>query len=131
MFFWAHLANCQALIPCKRFYITLRGKTRKFAILFINIYINIYINLFWSIIMTFNTSDIVPFSRVRSQLTELAEAARDGHEKIITRNGESYIAMIDARKLDYYHKLEREHIHLALIVEAEKGLDDVKKGHFI
>lgn len=81
--------------------------------------------------MSFNTSDIVPFSQVRAHLTELADEVRQGHEKIITRNGESYIALIDARKLDYYRALEKEHAYLTLLTEAEKGLDDVKKGNFI
>ena len=49
-------------------------------------------------------------------------------EKIITKNGESYIALIDANRLDYYHQLERERIHLLLIDEASKGLDDVAAG---
>ena len=40
-------------------------------------------------------------------------------------DGESYIALIDANRLDYYHQLERERIHLLLIDEASKGLDDV------
>jgi len=30
--------------------------------------------------------------------------------------------------LDYYHQLERERIHLLLIDEAAKGLDDVAVG---
>jgi hypothetical protein len=30
--------------------------------------------------------------------------------------------------LDYYHRLEREHIHLGLLEEAIKGLADVKAG---
>ena len=44
--------------------------------------------------------------------TELAEQVRAGAEKIITKNGEGYIALIDAERLDYYHCLERERIHL-------------------
>ena len=51
-----------------------------------------------------------------------------GAEKIITKNGESYVALIDADRLDYYHRLERERIHLLLIDEASKGLDDVAAG---
>lgn len=34
--------------------------------------------------------------------------------------------MIDAQKLDYYHRLERARIHLLLFDEAEKGLADVE-----
>ncbi|MDF1486577.1 hypothetical protein PY257_15560 [Ramlibacter sp. H39-3-26] len=40
----------------------------------------------------------------------------------------AYIAIIDAKRLDYYHQLERERIHLLLIDEASKGLDDVTAG---
>ena len=58
----------------------------------------------------------------------MAEEVKAGAEKIITRNGESYVALIDAARLDHYHRLERERIHLLLIGEADKGLDDVAAG---
>jgi antitoxin (DNA-binding transcriptional repressor) of toxin-antitoxin stability system len=76
--------------------------------------------------MPITSKDIVPLNRVRARLTELAEEVRAGSEKIITRNGESYVALIDARQLDHYHRLEREHIHLSLLDEAAKGWDDVE-----
>jgi hypothetical protein len=47
---------------------------------------------------------------------------------IITRNGQSYVALIDARRLEHYHRLEREHIHLALLNEVESAWDDVEAG---
>jgi prevent-host-death family protein len=78
--------------------------------------------------MAFSASDVVPLSQARATLSELAEQARSGAEKIITRNGESYVALIDVKRLDYYHQLEREHIHLLLIGEAAKGLDDIAAG---
>ena len=78
--------------------------------------------------MSISSSDVVPFSLARANLSELAEQVKAGAEKIITKNGESYIAMIDAQKLDYYHRLERSHIHLLLIDEVEKGLADVEAG---
>lgn len=78
--------------------------------------------------MPIASKDIVPFSQVRARLTELAEEAAKGREKIITRNGESYVALVDAGRLDYYHQLEREHIHLILLEEAAKGLADVTTG---
>jgi hypothetical protein len=31
-------------------------------------------------------------------------------------------------RLDHYHRLEREHIHLALLEEAVRGLEDVRDG---
>lgn len=73
-------------------------------------------------------SDVIPLSTARANFSELAEEVKAGAEKIITKNGESYIALIDARRLDYYHQLERERIHLLLIDAASKGLDDVAGG---
>ncbi len=78
--------------------------------------------------MAITSKDIVPLNQVRARLTELAEEVRAGSEKIITRNGESYVALVDARRLDHYHRLEREHIHLVLLDEASKGWDDVEQG---
>lgn len=78
--------------------------------------------------MSIKSDDIVPLSQVRARLSELAEEVRAGAEKIITRNGESYVALVDARRLDHYHRLEREHIHIALLQEALKGIEDVRDG---
>lgn len=35
--------------------------------------------------------------------------------------------LIDAKRLDHYHRLEREHIHLTLLEEAIRGFDDLKR----
>ena len=78
--------------------------------------------------MAISASDVVPFSQARANLSDLAEQVKAGAEKIITKNGESYVALINAERLDYYHQLERERIHLLLIDEAGKGLDDVDAG---
>jgi prevent-host-death family protein len=78
--------------------------------------------------MAIAASDVIPLSHARANFSELAEEVKAGSEKIITKNGESYIALIDANRLDYYHQLERERIHLLLIDEASKGLDDVVVG---
>jgi prevent-host-death family protein len=78
--------------------------------------------------MAISSSDVIPLSHARANFSELAEDVRGGAEKIITKNGEAYIAIIDAKRLDYYHQLERERIHLLLIDEASKGLDDVAAG---
>ena len=78
--------------------------------------------------MSISASDVIPLSTARANFSELAEEVKAGAEKIVTKNGESYIALIDAKRLDYYHQLERERIHLLLIDEAAKGLDDVAAG---
>ena len=41
--------------------------------------------------MGFTASDVVPFTQARANLSELAEQVKAGAEKIITKNGESYI----------------------------------------
>jgi len=79
--------------------------------------------------MGISTKDVVPLSQARANFSELAEEAKSGAEKIITKNGESYVALIDTRRLDHYHRLERERIHLLLIDEASKGLDNVAAGN--
>lgn len=78
--------------------------------------------------MAFTVSDVVPLTQARANLSELADQAKAGSEKIITKNGESYVALIDADRLDYYHRLEREHIHLLLIDDARRGLEDIAAG---
>lgn len=81
--------------------------------------------------MSITSKDIVPLKEMRAWLTELAEEACQGREKIITRNGKAYVALIDARRLDYCHRLERENIHLTLLEEAARGWDDVESGELL
>ena len=78
--------------------------------------------------MAFSASDVVPLTQARANLSDLVEQVKAGAEKIITKNGESYVAIIDSERLDYYHQLERERIHLLVIDDASKGLDDVAAG---
>lgn len=79
--------------------------------------------------MVIRISDIVPLSQARAHLSELADEAHDGSEKIITKNGEAYVALIDAQRLDHYHRLERDRAHLLLLDEARAGLADVEAGN--
>ena len=78
--------------------------------------------------MSISPRDVVPLSQARATLSDLADQAKAGAEKIITKNGESYVALIDSDRLDYYHRLERERIHLLLIEDARRGLEDVVAG---
>ena len=78
--------------------------------------------------MSISASDVVPLTQARATLSELADEVKAGAEKIITKNGESYVALIDAERLDYYHRLERERIHLLLLDDARRGMDDVVAG---
>jgi prevent-host-death family protein len=78
--------------------------------------------------MALSAKDVISLTQVRSRLSEIADEVKTGSEKIITKNGESYVALIDAQRLDYYHRLERERIHLLLLDEAEKGMADIAAG---
>jgi PHD/YefM family antitoxin component YafN of YafNO toxin-antitoxin module len=82
--------------------------------------------------MALRTSDIVPISDARARLTELAEdVVGSGAEKVLTKNGASYVALIDARRLDYYHALEAEHANLVLAEDAITGLQQALSGQFV
>jgi antitoxin (DNA-binding transcriptional repressor) of toxin-antitoxin stability system len=72
--------------------------------------------------------DLIPLAQAHITLTELADQVKAGAEKIITKDGENYVALIDADRLDYYHRLERERIHLVLLEEVDSGLADVAAG---
>ena len=78
--------------------------------------------------MAISISDIVAFSKARTNLSVLVEAVERGAEKIITKNGEPAVALISAERLEHYHKLERAHIHLLLLGDAEKGWADIEAG---
>lgn len=82
--------------------------------------------------MALRASDIVPISEARARLTELAEdVVGSGAEKVLTKNGASYVALIDARRLDYYHALEAEHASLVLAEDAITGLQQALAGQFV
>ncbi|MCY7319574.1 MAG: type II toxin-antitoxin system Phd/YefM family antitoxin [Ramlibacter sp.] len=82
--------------------------------------------------MSLRASDVVPISEARARLTELAEdVVGKGSEKLLTKNGASYVALVDARKLDYYHALEAEHAGLVLVQGALEGLEDLAAGRVL
>lgn len=79
--------------------------------------------------MPVSPKDVVALTKARARLTELCEEVSRGPvEKLITRNGESCAALIGADRLEYYHRLERERIHLTLLQEATRGLENLKAG---
>ncbi|MBT2336416.1 type II toxin-antitoxin system Phd/YefM family antitoxin [Variovorax paradoxus] len=81
--------------------------------------------------MSISVRDIVPFSTARTHLSDLVLEVQNGAEKIITKNGEPAVAVIDAKRLDHYHRLERARIHLLLLDEVDQGLADVQTGHTV
>jgi prevent-host-death family protein len=82
--------------------------------------------------MAISSKDIIPLTQARAELTELcAQVKREHGEKILTKNGESCAALIDAERLDYYHRLEREHVHITLLEEEVRGIEDVDAGRIL
>ena len=82
--------------------------------------------------MSLRASDIVPISKACARLTEPAEdVAGAGFEKVLTKNGASYVALIDARRLDYHHALKSEHARLVLPDDAITGLREALAGQFV
>ncbi|MEY4591384.1 MAG: hypothetical protein RIR18_279 [Pseudomonadota bacterium] len=78
--------------------------------------------------MSFAARDVVSFSDARARLTELSDEVVHGAEKVLTRNGVAYVALVDAKKLDYYHALEQEHANLILLDEADRALRQLAAG---
>ena len=78
--------------------------------------------------MVIAVRDIIAFSEARTHLSRLVDEVQQGAEKIITKNGTPAVAIIDARRLDYYHQLERDNGHQMLLDEAEKGINDIIAG---
>lgn len=77
--------------------------------------------------MAITSKDIVSLSHARAKLTELCkEVSAKGSEKIIMRNEAICAALIDADRLDHYHRLEREHIHIGILEEAIQGVADLR-----
>lgn len=78
-------------------------------------------------VMTNTSKDIISLSHARAKLTELCEEVHaKGSEKIITKNGDICAVLIDADRLDHYHRLEREHIHIGILEEAIQGVADLR-----
>jgi prevent-host-death family protein len=78
--------------------------------------------------MSIRAQDVVPISEARARLTELADDVVAGAEKVLTKNGAAFVALVDAKKLDYYHALEAEYGRLVMMADAEKGLKDALAG---
>ena len=81
--------------------------------------------------MTVYSRDIVPLSAARSRFSELVNEAHAGDDKIITKNGEAYVAVIDIAKLDSYRQAVRERGQLLQLQDIERSLDDLDAGRVL
>ncbi len=73
--------------------------------------------------------DIVPLSAARSRFSELVDEAHAGDDKIITQNGEAYVAVIDIAKLDSYRQAARERGQQ--LQDIERSPDDLDAGRVL
>jgi prevent-host-death family protein len=78
--------------------------------------------------MSIAVSDIIPFTQARANLSALIDDASQGRETIITKDGRPAAALIDAQKLDHYHRLESAAVHMMWLDEAAKGLAQIAAG---
>lgn len=78
--------------------------------------------------MSIAVSDIIPFTQARANLSALIDDAALGRETIITKDGRPAAALIDAQKLDHYHRLESAAAQIMWLDEAAKGLANIVAG---
>ncbi len=72
--------------------------------------------------------DIIPFTKVRVNMSALIDDLSRGREIVITKYGRPVAALIDVQKLDYYHRLETAAAQIMCLDEAAKGLAQVAAG---
>jgi PHD/YefM family antitoxin component YafN of YafNO toxin-antitoxin module len=82
--------------------------------------------------MPLRVREALPIGEARARLPELAEdVVNQGSEMLLTKDGAEYVALVDARRLDYYHALEAEHAGLVLLDGALAGLEDLAAGRVL
>jgi prevent-host-death family protein len=81
--------------------------------------------------MVGRSEDLVSIADAQLRLSELADEVAAGAEKVLSKNGQPYVALIDARKLEYLHALEAEHRGIRLLGDAARGLKDATVGRVL
>jgi len=74
------------------------------------------------------STDVVPITSARARLTELAaEVAASGQPKVLTRNGESYVAVVSVADLDEFLRL-RAADHLRNLHDLSHAAREIAAG---
>jgi PHD/YefM family antitoxin component YafN of YafNO toxin-antitoxin module len=82
----------------------------------------------WELRMNLSPDDIVPISQARARLTELADdVASQRGAKVLTRNGESYVALVRAAELEELEQL-REQQRLSDLRALIEAAEDMREG---
>ena len=78
--------------------------------------------------MNSSAEEPVPFNQAPAGCSELAEQVKAGSGNIITRNGERFVVPIDVPRIDDDHPLERERVHLLMLEDVRRSLEDIQAG---
>lgn len=81
--------------------------------------------------MRIDSRNIVPIETASKDLAQLAEETQTGGEKLITKNGKPYVALISADRLAHYHQLEKEYQLASTLDVAEAALSDIEAGNIM
>lgn len=74
------------------------------------------------------STDVVPITSARARLTQIAaEVVASGQPKVLTRNGESYVALVGVADLDEYQRL-RTADHLRNLHDLSRAACEVAAG---
>ena len=74
------------------------------------------------------STDVVPITSARARLTEIAaEVVASGQPKVLTRNGESYVAVVGVGDLDEFQRL-RAADHLRNLHDLTRAASEVAAG---
>ena len=78
--------------------------------------------------MHFFSTDVVPITSARARLTEIAaEVVASGQPKVLTRNGESYVAVVGVADLDEFQRL-RAADHMRNLHDLSRAAREVAAG---
>lgn len=75
--------------------------------------------------MLISASDVVSLTQSGACQSSSADQTEDDAEKLSIAIAQSCEVSIDADRLDHYPRFERERVHLLLINDALRGLDDI------
>lgn len=74
--------------------------------------------------MKFSSDELIPFSEVRSRLSNVIDGVLRGREIVVTNHGKITVALVAASQLYQYREMERElNEYLAALDSAKSGSD--------
>ena len=68
------------------------------------------------------------FTPTHAHLSEFADKVKADASKILTKNEQDHFVLIDPARVSYRDCMGRAHIHLVLIDDARRSLEDISTG---